>query len=86
MPSDFYSYIQGKDNKFREIRVIKRIPQEVLERRTKISQTKISQIDNGLAVPTEKEKKKLARALGVSVSEIWPVLRKGKGLLTKTGD
>ena len=79
-------YIEEGD-RFRAIRVLKRVPQEYLEARTKISQARISQIDNGLAMPTDAEKKKLARALGVPVVEIWPddSKLKRKTLLTETG-
>ena len=71
MTSDFKDYIEEGD-RFRAVRVLKRIPQEYLEAQTRINQTRISQIDNGLVTPTNGEKKKLAKALGVPVSEIWP--------------
>ena len=71
MPNIFDQHMDEKD-RFRAVRVLKRIPQEYLEMQTKINQTRISQIENGLVVPTDGEKKKLARAIGVPVSEIWP--------------
>lgn len=56
-------------NKLREIRVVKRITQFQLRLSTRIHQSKISMIENGLVEPREDEKKKLAEALGVE--EIW---------------
>lgn len=58
-------------NKPREIRVTKRITQFQLRLLTGIHQSKISMIENGLVEPTEDEKKKIAKALGVGTEEIW---------------
>jgi len=58
-------------NKLREIRVVKRITQFQLRLSTGIHQSKISMIENGLIEPMEDEKKKLAKALGAGVEEIW---------------
>lgn len=59
-------------NKFREIRVIKRVTQEKLERETGIDQARISLFENGhIEFPAE-QKKKLARALRVRMADVWP--------------
>ena len=65
-----------RNDKFREVRVVSRVTQEDLERKTHISQTRISLIERGLAQPTDDDKVKLARALGTSVKKIFP--SKGK--------
>ena len=44
---------------------------------TGIHQSKISMIENGLIEPREDEKKRLAKALGVRVEEIWGSNMKG---------
>lgn len=58
-------------NKLREIRVVKRVTQFQLRISTGIQQSKISMIENDLVSPTEDEKKRLARVLGVKVQDIW---------------
>jgi transcriptional regulator with XRE-family HTH domain len=72
-------------NDFRITRAIKRVTQEHLETKTGINQTRISLIENGLAEPTQKEKKKLGKALGVDFRDIWeePVRVKGITFLTQ---
>ena len=57
--------------KLRETRVVKRVTQFQLRIATGIHQSKISMIENGLIQPREDEKKRLAKALGVQVGEIW---------------
>ena len=59
-------------NRLREIRVTKRITQFQLRLATGIHQSKISMIENGLVEPPDDEKKRLAKALGVRIEEIWP--------------
>jgi len=64
-------------NKLRETRVVKRVTQFQLRIATGIHQSKISMIENGLIEPREDEKKRLAKALGVRVEEIWGSNMKG---------
>ena len=63
-------------NRLREVRVIKRITQFQLRLLTGIHQSKISMIENNLVSPREDEKARLARALEVTMAEIWG---EGKG-------
>jgi DNA-binding XRE family transcriptional regulator len=57
----------------RMIRAIKEQRQWDLGKATGIHQSKISLIEHGHIIATEEEKAALARALGVSVSDIdWP--------------
>ncbi len=58
-------------NRLREVRVVKRITQLQLRIATGVHQSKISFIENGLAEPREDEKKRLAKALGVRIEDIW---------------
>jgi len=58
-------------NKLRELRVVKRVTQFQLRIVTGIHQSKISMIENGLVTPREDERKRLAKALGVRLEEIW---------------
>ena len=78
----FLKGLRVKD-RFREIRVVKRIKQENLEAKTHISQSRISLIENGHVNATKKEMEKLAKALGVRVGDIWPKPVRGDSLLTK---
>jgi transcriptional regulator with XRE-family HTH domain len=59
-------------NRFREIRVIKRITQEALERKTRIDQSRISLFENGHVQLPADQVRKLARALKVSIGDIFP--------------
>lgn len=58
-------------NKLREIRVVKKISQFQLRIMTGIHQSKISLMENGLVIPREDEKKRLAKALGCKSEEVW---------------
>ena len=58
-------------NRLREIRAVRRITQFQLRLSTGVHQSKISMIENGLVTPREDEKKRLAKALGTRVEEIW---------------
>lgn len=71
-------------NRLRVVRAEKRISQFRLRLETGINATKISFIENDLAEATPDEKKTLAKALGVSVAEIFgdgeaPVISKSNG-------
>ena len=70
---------------FRITRLSRRVTQEHLETKTGINQTRISLIENGLAEPTQSEKKKLSKALGVDLSEIWADIGGAKGRTLLTG-
>ena len=61
-------------NRLRVVRAEKRVTQEQIEQRTKkrITQTRISQIENGQADPSEDEKRIIARALKVEVQDVFP--------------
>ena len=59
------------ENRVREVRVVKRITQFQLRIATGIHQSKISMIENDLVEPREDEKKRLARALGVPIRELF---------------
>ena len=59
-------------NRLREIRVVKRVTQFQLRLVTGIHQSKISFIENGLVEPREDEMKRLSRALGVQIHELFP--------------
>ncbi len=65
-------------NRLREVRVINRITQFQLRLTSGIHQSKISLIENNLVVPTENERQLLAKALHVSVEEIWEKGTDGK--------
>lgn len=62
-------------NRLRVVRAEKRVTQEQIETRTKnrISQTRVSKIENGSADPTDDEKKLIARALKTTVEDVFPV-------------
>lgn len=60
------------ENKLREVRVVKRITQFQLRVATGVHQSKISMIEHGLVEPSEDEKKRIAKALGVQLESIWP--------------
>ena len=66
-------------NRLRENRVIKRITQFQLRISTGIHQSRISMIENDLIGPREDEKKKLAKALGVRIEEIFSAEGNGSG-------
>lgn len=59
-------------NRLRVLRAEKRVTQERLEARTKISQTRISQIENGYVEATSDERRLLAKALRVNVADAFP--------------
>jgi len=59
-------------NRLRVVRAEKRISQFRLRLETGINATKISFIENDLVEATADEKKALAKALDISVSEIFP--------------
>lgn len=61
-------------NRLRVVRAEKRVTQEQIEARTKhrITQTRLSRIENGYDDPSEDDKKLIARALRVTVEEVFP--------------
>ena len=58
-------------NRLREIRAIKRIRQFDLTIKTGIPQSRLSFIENELVIPKENEMKRLAKALGLQVKDIF---------------
>jgi transcriptional regulator with XRE-family HTH domain len=58
-------------NRLRVVRAEKRISQFRLRLETGIHQSKISLFENDLIAPTDDEKEKLAKALGLNVTEIF---------------
>ena len=58
-------------NKLYETRVLKRVSQYVIALQTGIQQSRISLIENELVIPRGDEKKKIAKALGVKVQDIF---------------
>lgn len=59
-------------NRLREIRFFKRINQYQLALQTGLTQSRISIIENGYVTPKDDETGRLARALGVSIDELFP--------------
>ncbi len=60
-------------NKLYERRVLRRVSQYVIALKTGIQQSKISLIENFLVTPREEEKQKIAKALNLTVKDIFPV-------------
>jgi DNA-binding XRE family transcriptional regulator len=58
-------------NELRVIRAKKRVSQFQLRLMAGINQSKLSHIENDLVHPSKEEKKKIAKALGVSIKDIW---------------
>lgn len=61
-------------NRLRVIRAEQRVTQEQIEAKTKkrITQTRVSRIENGYDDPTEAEKRLLAKVLKTPIDEIFP--------------
>ena len=70
---------EGKMNRLREVRVIKRITQFQLALMTGLYASKISLIENGFVEPSADEMRKIAKALGVQAAEIWSERKDGVG-------
>lgn len=58
-------------NKLKVVRFFKGVSQPLLALKTAIQQSRISLIENELVTPREEEKKKIAKALGVKVQDIF---------------
>ena len=58
-------------NKLYETRALRRISQYVIAIKTGIQQSRISLIENELVTPTEEEKKKIAKALGLKEEDVF---------------
>jgi transcriptional regulator with XRE-family HTH domain len=65
-------------NKIKRARFDQGLTQMLLYKKTKIWPSRLSLIENNLVTPSEKEKAKLARALKVSVEELFPATPKGQ--------
>ena len=60
------------DNRLKEARFYKRIPQIQLWLKTGIHYSTISRIECGYIKPSEEQKKKMANVLGVKVDWLFP--------------
>ena len=58
-------------NRLRVLRAEKRMTQFEIRIATGINQSKLSMIENGLIVPSQQEREKIAEALGVKPGRIW---------------
>jgi len=58
-------------SKLYRTRVLQRVSQYVIALKTGIQQSRISLIENALIQPKEEEKKKIAKALGVPVQDLF---------------
>ena len=58
-------------NKLREIRFFKRVTQPLLALKTGTQQPRISLIENALVKPREDEQKKIAKALGKTIQDVF---------------
>jgi transcriptional regulator with XRE-family HTH domain len=58
-------------HKLKEIRFFNRITQPLLALKTGIQQSRISLIENSLVMPRDEEKKKIAKALGIKMQDIF---------------
>jgi DNA-binding XRE family transcriptional regulator len=59
------------NNRLREVRFLKRMSQWNLAILLGVHQSRISLLENGYVEPREDERKKIAKALGVRMEEIW---------------
>lgn len=59
-------------NRVFENRVLRRQTQYVLGLQTQIHQSRLSLIERGLILPREDEKKRLAKAFGIRVDDLFP--------------
>ena len=60
------------ENRLRVLRAERRVTQFEVHLQTGINATKISFIERGLIAPTNLEKQKLSKALGVRPEEVFP--------------
>jgi len=60
-------------NRLRVLRAERRLTQMLLSRKSRVSTSRISLIENGLVDPASKERERLASALGVQVDEAFPL-------------
>lgn len=61
-------------NRLRVWRAERRMTQLTLARKSRINVARVSFIENGLAEPTDRERRRLARVLKVMEAEAFPVL------------
>jgi transcriptional regulator with XRE-family HTH domain len=59
-------------NRLRVLRADQDITQLTLARKARVNVTRVSFIENGLVEPRPEEREKLAKALRVSVAELFP--------------
>lgn len=65
---------RAASNRLRVLRADKRLSQTTLARRARLTQSRLSFIENGHIEPTPTERNRLARALKVDVLEVFPPL------------
>ena len=61
-----------RPNRMKEIRARERITQFGLAVKTSITQGRLSYYENGLIIPRDDEKQRIANALNVKIDEIFP--------------
>ena len=66
-------------NLVRTLRRSKEISQYELERRTRIAQSSLSLIERGYKEPTLKMKRRISKALGCELIDVFPEIEKIKG-------
>lgn len=59
-------------NRLRVLRAERRMTQLTLATKTGLNVARISYFENGLSAPTDKQRKRLARALKADVAEVFP--------------
>lgn len=64
-------HIPQTTNRMRVLRAERRMSQADLSRKARINKTRISFLENGHFEPSSQEKKRIARAFGVTVSEVF---------------
>ena len=71
-PSKLEFNVTPTVNHLREIRAARRITQLDLQIQTGITQTRISQFENGIIQPPPEAKQKIASVLGLPVAKVFP--------------
>ena len=61
------------ENRIKEFRELKKLSQVELARKAKMASTNLNAIENGRLAPWPKVKKRLAKVLGVTESELFPM-------------
>ena len=67
--------MRANTNRLRVLRAERRMTQMLLARRSRINVTRLSHIENDVLDPTDVERARLAKALGVELAEAFPLLQ-----------